>query len=533
MDCGKASAPQGLKLIEGRVISDYAMNVLFNGYPHKTAAQLGVSNDTEAYYATQLAFWIAARPESRKGAVVLNLNDVRPNKGMESFYNNSAAAARRILANAKSNPYRYAKASMSIDQSKAKRVQKNGKLVFGPYYINEKNLVESVKISLQNAPASAKLSKQIVNAGEPIYVEINEREQGSQMSLVAESAGMKYIGRAYHSYPSNMQDYAKIQKVREPVSSKIDLKWDTLKGKINVIKVDQNNERIVGVGFELQKQDGTKVAEAITDENGVVSFDNILPGKYKLVEIKGKEGYIKNDKPLEFDVEPGKTFEIQVENKKILGKLKIIKKDNIEKKPIKGVKFVILNEQKEKVDEIITDEKGEAISKELPIGKYTYKEVEVKDIYEKDEKEYPFEITKPDEIIEKQIENILIQGELELLKIDKDTKEPIQGVQFRILDENKKEIEVITTNEKGIAKSSKLGKGKYYFEEIKAKEGYINNSKKYKFEITKNGELIKETITNAKKTLPITGGLGTNIVIFLSIAGVSVGGYFLFKKYFN
>ncbi len=534
VDYGRRNPSQGTNLPEGRKLSQKATNVLMNGYPNKTAAQLGVANDDEAYYATQLAFWIAARGESKKKALNLNLNNISPVNGMNSFYNNSAAAARRILAAAESNSYSYAKPTLNLDGKTAKITTVNGKIVAGPYVVNGENLVENIELSLENAPASAKLSKTVVNAGEEVYVEMDQTEEGSTLYINAKSAGARYEGKVFETNPWDMQDFALTEKIKVNVSAKIGLKWETLKGNINVLKVDQNNERIEGVIFELQDMSGNKIQEGTTDKNGVVAFKDVLPGKYKLVETKAPNGYIKGDKPLEFVVETGKTFEIKVENTKILGKLKIVKTEDFTNKPLKGVKFDILDENKKVVDTIVTDKDGIATSCDLPLGKYTYKEVEVPEDIVIDEKEYPFEITEHDQVIVKEIVNVKIKGNLEILKLDKDTNKPLAGVKFDIIDEKGNVVETVVTNEEGIAKSKVLVKGKYKFVEVEAKEGYILDKSEHKFEIKTNEEIVKETVYNKIKTLPVTGnGIGTNTLIITLIAGITVAGYVVLKKFFN
>ncbi|PFZ81719.1 hypothetical protein COL83_32355, partial [Bacillus wiedmannii] len=79
-------------------------------------------------------------------------------------------------------------------------------------------------------------------------------------------------------------------------------------------------------------------------------------------------------------IEKDTVVEIKIENKKLpdpMGKMKLVKVDTGDKnKKLAGAKFHIEDSNKKVVGELVTDEKGEAISQELPIGNYTLVETE-------------------------------------------------------------------------------------------------------------------------------------------------------------
>ena len=70
---------------------------------------------------------------------------------------------------------------------------------------------------------------------------------------------------------------------------------------------------------------------------------------------------------------------------------------------------------------------------------------------------------------------------------------------FRIYDENGKVIEVITTDSKGVAVSSKLPLGKYYYQEISTAENCVIDTNKYEFVLTENNQVVKKTVVNKVK----------------------------------
>ena len=220
---------------------------------------------------------------------------------------------------------------------------------------------------------------------------------------------------------------------------------------------------------------------------------------------------------------------LEVINKRITGNLNVIKVDD-NNTPIKGVKFEIYDANKNKVDTITTDENGKAASKDLQIGTYTYKEVSVPKGYVIDENEYEFAVTSKETKIEKTVVNNRAKGALKIIKLEKGTKTPIEGVTFEILDENKNVVDTIVTNKDGIAEKQDLIVGKYYYREISAPDKYIVDSKEKSFKLTDNGEIFEATVYNEAKTLPVTGGsLSLDMLIVLMVAGFSIVGFTTMK----
>ncbi len=64
-------------------------------------------------------------------------------------------------------------------------------------------------------------------------------------------------------------------------------------------------------------------------------------------------------------------------------------------------------------------------------------------------------------------------GKVQISKIDQDTKEPIEGVEFQLLDKDGNVIETKTTDANGIAEFTDLVQGEYTLVETKTDERYI------------------------------------------------------------
>lgn len=84
-----------------------------------------------------------------------------------------------------------------------------------------------------------------------------------------------------------------------------------------------------------------------------------------------------------------------------------------------------------------------------------------------------------------------------LEKKDNETKEPLSGAKFEILNENKKVIRVVETNKEGKIILEQLIPGKYYIREIQAPDGYEIDSEEKQIQIRMNEEKTVE-IENIK-----------------------------------
>lgn len=89
------------------------------------------------------------------------------------------------------------------------------------------------------------------------------------------------------------------------------------------------------------------------------------------------------------------------------------------------------------------------------------------------------------------------EGILRIVKKDSKKGTLLSGAKFGIYNEREERVAVGVTNENGVLTIS-LEKGRYYLKELKAPNGYLLNSTKYPFEISKNGEQIEVEVLNEK-----------------------------------
>lgn len=165
--------------------------------------------------------------------------------------------------------------------------------------------------------------------------------------------------------------------------------------------------------------------------------------------------------------------------------------------------------------EIITcDEKGKAqFTTDIPIGSYYVKEISTDNHYILSDKKYPvvFEYAGQDTATVhisvndgEPIENEIIYGTIQGLKIDRDTGENITGALFGLFSitetEFTEETAILTSesNEEGIFTFENVPYGEYIIRELKPAEGYLPNEENYQVTISNNEEIIEITVENDK-----------------------------------
>ena len=189
--------------------------------------------------------------------------------------------------------------------------------------------------------------------------------------------------------------------------------------------MDNNEVKLKGVEFNVYDEDNNLVDTLITDENGeAVSKRLRIDKKYTVQETKTLSNYVLNEKPQTVELKQDQITDITFENELIKGYIRVIKvskEDNQYNGDTKGTrlenaKFEVYNSKNELVDTLITDENGEATTKELLKGKYTLKEVQSPDYYILTDEIFNAEIIKHQEIVEATVENDNADIDIEVTK---------------------------------------------------------------------------------------------------------------------
>ncbi|PED35700.1 hypothetical protein CON24_24300, partial [Bacillus cereus] len=272
-------------------------------------------------------------------------------------------------------------------------------------------------------------------------------------------------------------------------------------GSLQVIKKDaESGTALAGAEFKLKNEAGQVVGEAkTTNKEGVVKFENLVPGKYTLEETKAPEGYKALEVTVEVNVVANEVVKQEVMNEKVMGQFEIVKVDaNDKTKLLSGAEFEVYKDGK-KVAELKTDESGKVMSPKLPLGEYTVKETKAPAGYKLSNKEWKVTIQNEKEVVKVEAENEKILGSLQIIKMDdKDQTKRLAGAQFTLKDAKGNVVkEGITTDKSGTVKVDGLVPGEYTLEETKAPEGY--ELTKQIIHVTVDGEKVVDVkVTNSK-----------------------------------
>ena len=149
--------------------------------------------------------------------------------------------------------------------------------------------------------------------------------------------------------------------------------------KVNAV----TGEGIPGVSFLLYDGNHRPIGEYTSDQRGYVYIDDLTEsGRYYLRELEN-EGYVSDTEIKTVYARSGEVTELTWENTPICGQIQIIKKsanDNpINGLPagtlLEGAVFEIYDKAGNVVDTIKSDRNGRAISKTLPLSRYTVREI--------------------------------------------------------------------------------------------------------------------------------------------------------------
>ena len=357
---------------------------------------------------------------------------------------------------------------------------------------------------------------------------------------------------------------------------------DEFKAKLKIVKQDDETKQpvlLANTEFKMYDLDAKKYVEQVTtypntvvhksyftDENGYLILPESLKcGNYRIEEVRAPDGYTQNTQYVEIKVDKNTAYQmdsvsgdaiitVTYENHPVKGKLvihksgetlKSFKKDFVyEEASLEGAEFEIyaaediftpdhqVDEQGNRhviyakdtlVKTVTTDKNGEAVIKDLPLGKYRVKETKAPAgfVLNPDSQEVAFiyKDQNTPEIEEKlEFSNERQKVELSVEKQDAETGKALKGATFGLY--NKEAIssgdkvivkadtllQEITSNEKGKAAFTlDLPLGRYYVKELQAPAGYVSSDEILEFDATYQGQDVKTIkLKSVKKNQPTT-----------------------------
>ena len=182
---------------------------------------------------------------------------------------------------------------------------------------------------------------------------------------------------------------------------------------ILIHKVDPDGHGIPGVTFLLYDSGKNPIGQYTSDNRGYVYIDDLTEsGRYYLRELEN-EGYVPDTELKTVYVKSGRTTEITWENIPITGQIQIVKK-SADYNPttglpagtlLEGAVFEIYDKAGNLVDTIRSDSRGLAVSKQLPLSRYTIREVKAPDHYGVNEAELTAYLEHEGQIVRFEVTN--------------------------------------------------------------------------------------------------------------------------------
>lgn len=257
-------------------------------------------------------------------------------------------------------------------------------------------------------------------------------------------------------------------------------------GAVRVSKISADNGAVLsGATFELMNGAGTVLATQTTGADGTARFDNLPAGGYTVREVGAPTGYKIAVNPSQaVTVAAGATSDVRFENDRVNGKIRIVKRDALTKEALAGAIFTVTRLSAaegggavgEAVATLTTGADGTVETGWLQWGRYRVAETGVPEHYVDGGFVTEIDCTEDGKTYAVEAENEPTKGWIRLVKTDRLTGNPIEGVAFDIYENDEYGNALVadmTTGKDGTAVSPPLRKGRYIVRERGATAGYV------------------------------------------------------------
>lgn len=504
--------------------------ILNKGYMGSNYSQWGLECDDDLYSATKIAIHSLVDGMAPTEKYIIGNKPVDGNSVEEIVRRGSKVlkVAQILYEYGINGKEVYEKPEVTIkQQNKSKsEIIKGVTYYIQDYKVTGNKKIESYEVEIKEFPEGTKIlnsnneEKSVLSEDYfKIAIPINKIKEDIEGKIYIKDANIKTNPIYYcKSTIEGAQSYVTYTTGYEKANTSTILKVESNKCDLEILKIDKETKKpIPNVTFEIKSKSGENLGKITTDKYGIAKIEKLKPQTVIIKEIQVPEKYVISKEEKEVVLKWGEKARIEFENELKRGNLRIVKvdKDNNEIL-LDGIKFEIYNSNKELIKKVVTDEKGEINIKDLPIGKYTIKEIQTKENYKLSE-DKEIEIKWNETKIEK-IENEKKKGKIKIVKISEDDNKingslkntPIYGVVFELKNDKGELINTYITDETGTIITEKLELGTYIIKEIKTNKDYILNEKEQVIEIKEEGELAEIIITNKSKEpekpkLPRTG----------------------------
>ncbi len=486
--------------IDNVIENNQVWRAVKNGYPYKTAREMGLESDYDAFAVTKFAVYCLL------GQADINLYTADENDAEGQAM---LRALRNLVDIGRNQTDTF---SDELKISKVTDLIEDGNYYFITYKINAGNTISKYKIKSVSGLTNGELLTDVngnikteFNPNEKFKIKIPKSNLSSDKNIDIEiESNLKNYPMFYgKTRISGTQDYLLTANSYQNLTANINTKLNLNTGKIIINKKDDETKQgIPDTTFEIYNSQKQNIGIYTTDKSGKIEIPNLYQDLYYAKEIKSNENYILNqDNEYSINVEYNKTSTIDIENEHKKGNLEILKVDKENNNITLGnVGFELYNDENGSlVGTYYTDENGKIEIKDLRIGNYKLKEISTNEWYNLAENQN-LQI-KWNETTKTQVEDELKKGQIKVIKVDKENNEiKIPNVVFEVQDSYGNLLEKIKTDQNGEAITSKYPLRDYpnlRLHEVETNEKYaLENEIK---EITLEENQIKEVkIENEK-----------------------------------
>ena len=238
-----------------------------------------------------------------------------------------------------------------------------------------------------------------------------------------------------------------------------------------------DNRNLMGAKFEVKGIDNDFVNTYTTDALGEFTIQgrDLPTGSFEVYEIAAPEGYTTDGADIQtFSWDNTRDVTLTFKNAPLPG-IQIYKYDKDSKEPLAGATFEIRRDG-QVLQTVKTDVNGYAKVYNLPKGFYQVVEVEPPQGYLKDEVEHEVYIdpsADPTQIVREVNVPNTKKLSIRIVKIDKETKVPLEGFTFDVYY-NDAHLTSVTTDENGEAMLENLQPGTYRVHETDGDTDHYN-----------------------------------------------------------
>lgn len=310
-----------------------AMRVALNGYPMKSASDLGLNSSSEAIAATQYAVWAAVGG----GSNGVSLSALHSNDGAAG--SRVIAASKRIFAAAKKDKRGPSKPKFTLKQISKKTVGNNKVAKYKPSLSNDYKMKKAT-ITKMEASSGVKIEQNgktlkqgsSVSDGDTITVTYPKKQSKWKFEVGTHSDGYAQfkkltVGGGRQDVQIQSTGSVNTLYLKKSVAGQAE-KPDTppdkpVKHKLTVHKFGEEDDPLKSVSFDLIDANTQKVIQnAVTNDDGIAEFKDLDDGDYIVREVHSDKEHetllSDNDVTIDGDDEDISVYNTEIKDKPLI-----------------------------------------------------------------------------------------------------------------------------------------------------------------------------------------------------------------------